>query len=343
VTEHSHIVVVHPFHFFPEGESITARVAAGHIAGTFARFRDMGVTTVAWSADVSGRALYHTGAGTPFGNDPRRAGRLIEPAFREADVLEMACAAARDAALEMLIVTRVYDDYFPGLGSGFEAAHQEMLWETRGGEFRLPGALSLSYDAAREYRLSLVDEIARYDAAGVVLSVESCAAPLTPFRRRDFFGFNAPIAAEHRARAGEDIRAFEDLRYRRGADLQIIDAEYVDGEFNRAVWHEVKGAFFERFLVEASRIIKTRGMRAGFMRGRDEGILPMARFKLSEDKWLAEGVIDDLLLTRGPGEDKDMSVYAAAQCPKSRVAAPESSQGCDALLTGYEDLRRAGA
>jgi hypothetical protein len=338
VSQKINIAAVHPYHFFPQGRHIAGEDASRHIAGEFRRMAGLGVTGVAWSADVSGRALYRTRAGTPFANDPRRAGRLIEPAFRDGDVLEMACAAARDANLELLIVTRPYDDYFPGLGSQFEAAHHEMLWESRGGEFRMRGVLSLSYDEVREYRLSLVDELLGYDAAGVVVSLESCVAPLTPFRRRDFFGFNCPIAAEHKGRTGEDIRAFEDIRYRRGADLQIVDAEYLGGEFNRAVWHEVKGAFFERFLAEVSRMGKARGKRVGFMRGREEGVLPMARLKLREDKWLKDGLIDDLLLTRGPGEDKELSAYLAARRPGARVAVPDDCEACDAKLTGYEDI-----
>lgn len=338
MSQQTHLAAIHPYHFFPEGAPVAGRDAGKFIAAAFARLRDRGFTTVAWSTDVSGRALYHTKAGTPFGGDPRLMGRLIEPAFRDIDMLETACALAKDAHLELLAVTRVYDDYFPGLGSRFEASHHDMLWESRRGEFRLRGVLSLSYDDARDYRLSIIDELARYDAAGVVVSVESCVAPLTPFRRRDLFGFNPPIAEEHRRRAGEDIRAFDDVRYRRGADLQIVDVEYIGGDFNRPLWHEVKGAFFERFLAEASRTVKAAGRRMGFMRGREEGVLPMARLKLSEDKWLSAGVIDDLLLTRGAGDDKDMSVFLAARRPGSRVAAPEGCEVCDAVLTDYRDL-----
>jgi len=334
----SRFVAVNPYHFLAETNDFSTRAAMRRIAAYFRSLKEGGFAGVLWSASVSGMALHHTRVGTPFGGDPRRLGRLVEAIFREVDVLEAACAAARDATLEILADFRLYDDYFPGLGSRFEAAHQEMLWESRCGEFRLRGVLSLAYETVYSYRLQALEEVAGYTADGVVIDLDTCVAPLTPFRRRDFFGFNAPIADTHRSRTGEDIRAFDDVRYGRGPDLQIVDAEYVGGAFNRAIWHAVKGASLERFLSAASKMLKNSGRRVGFLRGRDEGILPMARMKLSEDKWLADGIVDDVFLARGAGEDKDTAVYLAAKRPGSRIISG-ANEDVDGSIVDYRELQ----
>jgi hypothetical protein len=312
---------VNPYQYLTGTSDAPGDVAAAARA-LFAALAERQVSGVVWNVSAAGKALYRTRAATPFEKDPHAAGRRLEAALDGVDLLEAACQAAREEGLEIHAGVRVYDDYFPGLGSRFEAEHQEMLWESRDGEFRLRGVLCMAYEAVAEYRLACVEEVARYGAAGVVIDLETTAAASTPFRRRDFFGFNAPLAQAHLARTGEDIRRFDDAVYSRGTDLQVVDARYEGGAFDRQAWHAVKGEAFEAFLRRAAEVVRKAGQRVGLARGREEGPLPMARHALAAERWLSEGLIDDLYVTRGTAEE-----WTATAPPGGRLITASGENG----------------
>lgn len=316
-------VSVNPYQHLTEKDELAGGAVAA-VRGLFEALARRGAAGVVWSVSVAGKALYRTRVATPFGGDMRASGRGLEAALAGVDLLEAACRAAGEAGLELHAAVRVYDDYFPGLGSRFEAEHQEMLWESRDGEFRLRGVLCLAYDEARDYRLKCVEEVARYDAAGVVIDLETTAAASTPFRRRDFFGFNAPTVETHRKRTGEDVRAFDSAEYRRATDLQIVDAVYGGGEFDREAWHQAKAEPFEAFARQAAALARKAGRRVGLARGRDEGPLPMARHALPAEGWLSEGLIDDLFVVRPPAEERP----PAAPSHGGRIITTGGEHGC---------------
>jgi hypothetical protein len=329
----SRFAAVSPYALFSSADVVSARDAVKRIDQLFKALSDGGTTAIAWHSSACGKALYHTKVATPFSGDPHAAGRRIAAMLASVDFLKAAIEAAGKRRLELAVVARPYDDYFPGLASAFEAAHQECLWESRDGQMRLRGVLSLSYDEVVAYRLQVIEELAAYGADEVIIDLATMAASMTPIRRRDFFGFNAPIAEEHRRRFGQDIRAFDDVDYRRGPDLEIVDAVFFGGEFNREGWHEIKGEFFERFLIAASGIVKSAGQRAGFSRGYQEEILPMARMRLAADQWLSKGHIDDLFLPSGAGEDRDINTYISARQRGQRVITGAETEGCDGTIT----------
>ena len=331
-------VTISPYSLLSGTDAVSAGDAAKEIERTLKRAAQAGATGVAWQAAACGKALYQTKVATALSGDRRLRGRRLEAMLNEIDFLEAAIAAARAERLEFAVVSRPFDDYLPGLGSEFERRHQQFLWESRDGEIRLRGVLCLAYDEVLKYRLEIIEELARYGADAVVVDLETSAACMTPFRRRDFFGFNAPIGDEHARRFGEDIRAFDDVEYRRGSDLQIVDAVYRGGEFNREGWHGIKGEYFARFFEQASGIVKAAGKRFAFSRGREEGILPMARFAVPADRWLADGVVDDLFLPRGAGEDRDIAAYAAAKKPSQRIITPRGWDEIDGWIASLRDV-----
>ncbi len=333
----SKFAVVNPYLHFAAEEGLTRSSLEASLGRLVTALRDAGATGIVWYATTAGVALYPTRIGTRLSGDTRRTGRLLEAALADWDILEAACAATRNARLETLIATRVYDERYPGLGSRFEAEHQSMLWESRCGEFRLPGVLCPAYDEVRAYWLACIEELAAYDADVVAVCLDTSAAALTPFRRRDFYGFNEPVAQAVRERTGRDIRAVEDARYRRGPDLQIVDAVYEGERFDHAVWHEVKGEFFEMYLAEASHIVKGAAKRLALCRGREEGPLPMARHNLPADKWLRAGIIDDLFLA-GVGSDRPLSTYLEAAGEGGRVLSPAG--GCHGYAAPARDFLR---
>jgi len=308
------------------------KAALKEIREAVTRLADGGVTSVLWKVAICGKSLYHTAVATRFDGDNGASGRALAAALAGTDVLAAACDACRHARLEILLAVRPFDDYFPSLGSRFEAAHRHMLWESRDREFALRGVLSLAYPEAAAYRLEIVEELLAYDAAGIVIDVESNAAAMTPFRRRDFFGYEAPVAEAHRKAYGEDIAAFDGVEYRRASDLQIVDAVFAGGDFNREGWHSVKGSFFADFMKKAAALAKSKGKRLGLSRGREEGVLPMARMAVPADEFLRERVIDDLLLPRGAGQDRELSVYLSARPQGGRVASGMDSDEADCRI-----------
>lgn len=334
-------VVANPYALFSTGELVSSHAALRKFDELARALAGGGTTGMLWHASVCGKALYHTKVGTRLTGDPQLRGRRLEAMLAESDCLASAMAVCRRHGLEFHAVVRPYDDYFPGLGSAFEAGHRQCLWASRDGEFRMRGVMSMAYPEAVEYRLEIVEELCGYGPDGIVIDVESTASSMTPFRRRDFFGFNAPIADEHRSRFGQDIRAFDDVQYRRGPDLQVIDASYVGGDFDRAGWHAIKGEFFARFLGRTSELVKARGIRLGFARGKEEGIMPMARMALEADKWLSQGVIDDLFLPRGEGEDRELAAYLESRRDKSRVITGSGAGGADGSVAWLAEARQA--
>jgi hypothetical protein len=334
-------VAANPYALFSTGELVSSHAALRKFDELTRALADGGTTGMLWHASVCGKALYHTKVGTRLAGDPRLRGRRIEAMLAESDCLVSAMEICRRHGFEFLAVVRPYDDYFPGLGSAFEAAHQDYLWESRDGEFRLRGVMSMAHPETAEYRLELIEELCGYRPDGIVIDVESTASAMTPFRRRDFFGFNTRVADEHRSRFGEDIRTFDDVQYRRGPDLQIIDASYVGGDFDRAGWHTIKGEFFARFLDRASQLVKGKGLRFGLSRGKEEGIMPMARMALEADKWLSQGVIDDLFLPRGEGEDRELGAYLESRRNGSRVISGSGTHGADGSVAWLAEAKQA--
>ncbi len=329
---------ISPYALLGASAVVSSAEALSHINTTFKQLRDAGVTDILWHASICGKALYHTRVATALSGDTRYRGRLLEAMLKSVDFLEAAATAGRNCGLSLSVVCRPYDDYFPGLACDFEASHQHCLWESRDGQFRLRGVLSMAYEEVRCYRLAVVEELASYDVDRVVIDLDSNAACMTPFRRMDFFGYNDPIAHAHLERFGEDIRAFDDIEYRRGHDLQIVDAHCLGGQFNRDGWHRLKGEYFETFLGEASRIVKAAHRRFGLLRGRIEGILPMARMSLPADSWLKNGLLDDLFLPYGAGEDRPLAAYLAARSASACVITSTSTNAGDGAIVNLGDI-----
>jgi len=332
------LATVSPFLQLAERQPETTGQVEKCISEQFTRLRESGVSAVALEACVCGRTLYPTEVATPFSQTRTAPGCCLGTLLRGMDVPGECCACAKDAGLEVFLVLRLWDDYFPGLASQFEAAHRHCRWESRDGEFSLPGVLSLAYDEVAGYRLEMVEELCARGADGVALSAESKAAAFTPFRRLDFFGFNEPYARAHMERFGEDIHAFDTAEYRRGPDLQLVDAVYSDGKFNAAGWHALKGEFLERFLERASKAARKSGKRLAFLRGRDEGILPMARMALPADTWLAGGIIDDLFLPEGPGDDRSLDDYLEEKSRGARVFSGDEDPRADGAVVPAADI-----
>lgn len=101
----------------------------------------------------------------------------------------------------------------------------------------------------------------------------------------------------------------------------------------------MKGDFFEAFLEKAADAVHGAGKRVGLVRGRDDGILPVARMELREAKWLEKGVIDDLFLGDGVGEGRELGEYLEAKGKTSRVfLGEEAGEGEDGVLEGIGEF-----
>jgi hypothetical protein len=182
----------------------------------------------------------------------------------------------------------------------------------RTGAIHLPGVPCYDYDEAVEFRLELVREQLGYGVDGLYLSLRSHADQATPYRQTDFFGFNDPVVAEFRRRYGVDLRAFADARLILDDNHFCSGIEFIGGDFDRDAWHRLKGESLTRLLREVRNLVgpdfpvwfcfvgpfETMTLPEGAppQAYLPEGIHGFARFHIDWQTWLADKLVDTLVI-----------------------------------------------
>jgi hypothetical protein len=153
-------------------------------------------------------------------------------------------------------------------------AHPECTVVDRTGKVRQWGVLCYAYPEVRAYMCQRIDRLLTdYAFDGVFLCLRSQARPAD---FADQFAFNEPVRQDYLARYGRDIQV-EDF------DLQL--------------WRDLLGSYFTQFLRELREFLRRRGiaLAVGVPRGDVIGP-PMGNWTLQWREWIAEDLIDELII-----------------------------------------------
>ncbi|MCC6422799.1 MAG: hypothetical protein IT447_04920 [Phycisphaerales bacterium] len=275
----------------------------------FAQAKDAGFEAMLFAPMVCGKAIYPSKVAGTMHKPSRthRGSERIAQLMREFDVLDVVAKLAAEFDLKLMLYFRLLDDYFPELSEEFMEQHPQWWWQSRCGFYPLRGWPCYHYPQVREYKLRLLKEQLDYGFDEILFDLaRSHSFYASPHREPDFFGFNEPIAEAFAARTGVDIRAYDHKKFLtvdQGVYKRIpfvYSVEYINAaQFDRSLWHWIKGEGFEAFLREARGL---SGKRPTIALGAFtpphpvaiEEIAP-ATFYLDANRLAAEGVIDGCL------------------------------------------------
>jgi hypothetical protein len=222
----------------------------------------------------------------------------------EWDDLRVVPALARDTGLEPWLYVSLFDEGFPlpasrerrtsyhnamhgrhvAWQSDLTRLHPEWLTVDRAGRTRQHGVVCLAYPEARRAFVDRWMELLEGTGfAGVFVCLRSQSKPA---RHADQFGFNEPVRADFRARFGCDIRL---------------------GPFEIQAWRDLLGNYLTTLLRELRVALRRNGRRlaVGAARGDVLGP-PLGNTTLAWRQWLAEGIVDALVVEQNSSQCPSM-------------------------------------
>ena len=274
------------------------------------RSADEGVDTIFWRVTAHGTVTYHSKMATVFTGDPRRPSRAVAEALKNFDPLRVGIEHTRRRGLRVYAWMSLYNECsWMGMESEFGRQHPEYYWVSRDGNHYLRGILCYAYPEVREYKLSIVRELAEYDLDGLYFSLRNYGATPTPFHKQEnMFGFNRPIVEEYKRRYGVDITEFDDVECLTDRDGHIEGIIYKGGALDVERWHRLKGEYLTLFLEEAKEVLREKDLKLildirrwdSFTNRTIEGINAPAQLHLNWPKWVQDGTIDGLVVIPRP-------------------------------------------
>ncbi len=229
------------------------------LEGLFAKCAEAEVEGMFFSVIAGGYAEYPSRILPLYdGGDRRLGSKNVAQTLRKFDSLGAAVELGKKYGIKILAYFRMFDDFWPGMGNPEWDAIDGWWWESRCGLYRLKGWPCYSNPRVREYKLSLVREIAGYGVDGFMFGLtRSHSLYQTPYRQPHFFGYNKEIADEYLRRYGVDIRKFNycvedgtcDGYFAKKGIPFINEVKYVGAaEFDLVQWHRLKGEGAVEFL-----------------------------------------------------------------------------------------------
>jgi len=283
---------------FGEGDGKLDTVAGVH--RRFSTWREaFGVETIHWREVRTRRDLSHYYSSA---DNPRAQERKIRSL--DWDDLAVVPKAAHALGMKAQVYISVLDDG-RGLPTAEERAvsfHNDMhgqhvTWQTdwsrdhpeyavvdRSGATRQWGVLCYGHEEVRRHMAERIERLASAgDFDGAFLCLRSQARPAD---HADQFGFNEPVRADMLAATARDIRA---------------------GDFDLAAWRRLNGSYFTEFLREVHRRLQVKSMTlsVGVPRGDVIGP-PLGNWELQWRDWVAEGVVDELVIDQNSSQCPSM-------------------------------------
>ena len=218
--------------------------------------------------------------------------------------------------------------------------HPEWMPIDRYGVRAQNGPIELAYPAARRALIEMYLHYLERDHLDGVTFFTYCEN--YGLRFEDEFGFSQPIVDEYRRRYGVDIRT---------------------QDFDRHLWHYLRGEYATQFLRELKAELKKRGMKLGVRLNPREPnqtdrwnvpayILTSGRIYLDWERWVREGIVDELnvsasaprvlqertienvlQVTRGT----PVSVSALTSLPMAERFKPYTARGLRLMLFATDD------
>lgn len=193
-------------------------------------------------------------------------------------------AQARDACRRQGLQFYIWHDFLDERHNVSLARHPEWLVTGRDQSTRFPGLRAYGNPDAMADQLQVISELLAYKPDGLYLSTSCHNRHLQFSEPDDFFGFEAPVAAEYKRRVGRDI---------------------CDQPLDTAVWNDIKGGFFTPFFRAVKTIVRPTGAKLaiGTQIG-NETILTSPvfsthipyRFATQWKIWIDQGIADILVL-----------------------------------------------
>jgi len=236
------------------------------------------------------------------------------------DPPEVFIRAGHERGMKVILWIDIYDDGYPGFHSKFLDEHPHCAWTARDGRTRFRGLFQYAWPEARAFRVQQARELLDLGADGIHLSTSAHSRHMPNVHEDDFYGFGAPIVEEYRRRCGVDLTTAE--------------------EFDRELWHEIKGEAVNRLYREIAAECHARGKELwlGLQLGDYVHLAAdpyfgdnvVARYRNLWQPLVTEGTADALVvgdyesMTAGPAhpywrakrsipEDADLYAFGAAQ------------------------------
>lgn len=266
-----------------------------------------------WRLSACGAMTYRSRVEEQKRWDPRAPARAMNEVLNAYDPLAEAVNAAGRADIPLYAWITLFDEGYPPNMSRFLQENPHCQWVDRTGTIYAPGIPCYDYDETIEFRLKHIRELLDYGVNGLYLSLRSHSDQATPFRQKDFFGFNDPVVEEYKRRHGKDIRKFDDAQHILDEKHFRCRMEFIGGEFDIDAWHRLKGESLTRLLREVHKLAGAdfpiwlcfigpfEGMElpAGIQNDCEnltEGIHAFARFHIDWQTWLEEKLVDTLVV-----------------------------------------------
>lgn len=156
----------------------------------------------------------------------------------------------------------------------FVHEHPQYQLVDREGKHYDYGVLEWAYPEAREYWVKDIQLILdKYDVDGIHLDTRT--EGMGP-EYADQYGFNEPIVKEYERRYGVNI---------------------LEEDFDLEQWRSLRGEYFTQLLREIAQVVHAKGKRFSVATSRGDYIgFPLGNMKLEWRKWIAEQILDSLVL-----------------------------------------------
>ncbi len=333
---------------------------------------DLGATSVMWWGSYVGTATYHSNVVSrmrvldddylakrrvPRSNDRWEGSKKVfnprADAFSQFDTLDIALSETQKRGMKFYSNLNLFDAYFPGLENDFLEDHPQYWVLSRDQETAYRGIPCYAEKAVQDYRLAEIQELLDRGVDGITISLGSHAAANfwhgapdpQDWERRvlppDSFGFNPPVVEAYRECYGVNI---------------------LEEDFDPDRLFRLNGRLFTEFLRRIRdvlgpdrRLLATTGVDGYYGYGGAGGYqisasfdsqpvavqdTPSFRFRLEWEKWIREGIADDLIV-HAPMPDAVGAVRRAikSKLPKGRVLL-QRRWYTDERFAQYEEYRK---
>lgn len=275
----------------------------------FGHAKASGIDSILWAPMVCGKAHYPSRVAKQIGNSRTHPGSFhLADLMGKFDPLEVAVQLSREFELELLFYFRLSDDYYPGLEEDNLDKRPDLWWQSRCGHFQLRGWPSYHQAEVRKYKMALFREMLAYGPDGFMVEVgRSHSMYANAERAANFFGYEAPVAAEFQRRYGVDIRAYDYADGVTNTEGIYANIPYAyefkysgAAEFDVEAWHWLKGEAMDSFVREM------RVASPGKKLLMQSGVCPphpaamheeCAKFYIDANALAADGIIDGFSLS----------------------------------------------
>ena len=275
-----------------------------------------------WQVTACGNVTYRSNVENRLEWEARAPARAMKAVLDAYDPLRESVRHAKNFGLPLFGLMSLFDEGFPPMLSRLFQKHPHCQWADRTGSIYLRGVPCYDYEEAVAFRLELIKEVLSYGVDGLCLSLRSHCDQSTPYRQRDFFGFNTPVVNAFKERYGVNLRDFSDCEHTHDQNHFISEWKFIGGEFDTNAWHRLKGESLTLLLKEIRKLVGPdfpvwicflgpfeRMMLPPHLKDAaylTEGLHSFARFHIDWENWLEKKLVDAIVVQcyRGmPPED----------------------------------------